>query len=108
LTNELLNIKSGTTITILSLSFLHQTKNEEDIASRRTVQDFCSKNCQEAAQISPRGFALFIKKKEAQALTARFLIPKEDEEPLEQGHSHVAVVQIETTAPNTPHLSRTL
>ena len=42
-TNEPLNIRSATTVSILSFSFLHLTKKEEDITAHRTMRNLRSK-----------------------------------------------------------------
>jgi len=40
LTNEPLNIKSATDVTILSFFFLHRMKNEGNITTRKIAKDF--------------------------------------------------------------------
>jgi len=109
LTNELLIIKSATANTILSLSFLHRTKNEEDIATRRIMQDFVVRNSQETTQISPENLhPIYKEKKNPNHQPLKILIPKDDKEPLNQRHTCVTMVQSETIAPDMPHLPRTL
>ena len=46
-------------------------------------------------------------KKKTKCQPLRTLIPKKDEEPLDQWHTHVAKVQIKIVVPDILHLPRT-
>jgi len=77
-TNELLNIRSRATISILSLYFLHWTKKKEHITTHEQGEILKARSFQEAAQIFSQSFAL-LDGKEAQAFTVQNFNPQEDE-----------------------------
>jgi len=66
---------------------------------------FAGRNSHKAAQISPEEFYhIYREKKKVKRQPLKILIPKEDEESLNQRHTRVTMVQIETTG----RISRTL
>ena len=54
-----------------------------------------------------KSFALFIERRKLKRQPLIILIPKKGEEPLDQRHTRVTMVQIKMTTSDTPHLPRT-